>query len=172
MSNPTTIQEAAGKVREIFNKTCEDFKLGHKITEIDLQDDYALVHVNDGEQYIEIQEEEVSEVTIGNRTTIKRITYTIQHEEIVHGTRYYPDGSGEPDTADVVDDETTHDPYRAVQRLLTLNFEVELQNYLEAWGLAECEKEAEEGWEEYCRDMEKNPYDFVGNEKSHGLGYE
>lgn len=57
------------------------------------------------------------------------VQYYVQHEEINHGTRYYPDGSGEPDTSDIVDDFVTDDPITAVTKVVMLHMENELNNY-------------------------------------------
>lgn len=71
------------------------------------------------------------------------VKYYVQHEEIIHGTRYYPDGSGEPDASEVVDDFVTDDPIAASIKVVMLNMENELNHFFE--GLAE--QDAQDEWD-------------------------
>ena len=95
---------------------------------------------------------------MGGDITKKCVTLTIQHEQIVHGVRYYPDGSGEPDSYDVIDDWSGTNVFIAVERVLVLNFQVGIYNYLEAWGMAEQEAENQRVEEEYMLELE-NAYE-------------
>jgi len=73
------------------------------------------------------------------------VQYYVQHEEINHGTRYYPDGSGEPDTSDIVDDFVTDDPITAVTKVVMLHMENELNNY---W-TSMAEQDAQDEWDKH-----------------------
>jgi len=160
MSNPTNVQDATKKTIQIFKGICKGFDLNHTI-EIDpdnpANDEDALLFINDGEQYIyiELRDIDLNEDMFG-RIKGKRIHYTVQHEVMIHGVRYYPDGSGEPDCSDVVDDSVHSNPYDAVGQSIKLNFGWSIDNCLESEALCESEREAEEAWEEYCRDMERD----------------
>ena len=159
MMNPTNVQDASAKVLYLFRDICKNLKLDHTI-EVDpaneATEEYAFLLVNGGGQCVEIELKEVEDETIFGNIKGERVHYTVQHEVFIHGTRYYPDGSGEPDTSDIENDCVCTSPYETVAQLLKLNFACEVDNYLEAQAIYESEKEADEGWEEYCKDLERD----------------
>jgi hypothetical protein len=66
-----------------------------------------------------------------------KVVYYVQHEEITHGVRYYPDMSGEPDTSDLVDDFITDNPYEASKKAILLYIELCINQMLEVEAEAE-----------------------------------
>ena len=80
--------------------------------------------------------------------------YYVQHEVMVHGTRYYPDGSGEPDTSDIVADHKTRSPHDAVKRAILLHLEHTIDQKLEADAEADMIVESDR-WAEDNGDNER-----------------
>lgn len=60
------------------------------------------------------------------------IQYYVQHEEVTRGVYRYPDGSGEPDTSDLVDDFVTDKPLEAAKKVVLLYIELCINQMFEA----------------------------------------
>lgn len=60
------------------------------------------------------------------------VRYYVQHEEVTKGVYRYADGSGEPDTSDLVDDMETDSPYKATTKAVILYIELEINQMFEA----------------------------------------
>lgn len=74
---------------------------------------------------------------------VERVFYYVQHEVCYPGVRYYPDGSGEPDDYELIDDHKTQNPYDAIKKALTLHIEHIL-----------CQHQENEAMEEQLEDEE------------------
>lgn len=83
------------------------------------------------------------------------IRYYVQHEVMVHGVYRYPDGSGEPDSVELVDDFINDSPSRCVTKLFGLYVEHETNSYFEAKYEMEMIDQMAKDEEEYYREMEK-----------------
>jgi hypothetical protein len=86
--------------------------------------------------------------TLGGKQ-VDFIQYYIQHEEVTHGVRYYADGSGEPDTSDLVDDFITDNPREAAKKVVLLYVELCINQMFEA----QAEAAMAEAQEDYEREM-------------------
>ena len=88
------------------------------------------------------------------------IVYYVQHEELTRGVKKltslqpriwsgfffvwrYPDGSGEPDTYDLVDDFNTKSPSAAVKKMILLYIELTINQMYEAMDEEELSKQME-----------------------------
>jgi hypothetical protein len=89
--------------------------------------------------------EEVKSISIlANKAPVMEIVYYVQHEVITRGVWRYKDGSGEPDSCDIVDDLTTRSVTEAVKKLLLLNTEQNINQLYEQMAEDEmAEKDAE-----------------------------
>jgi hypothetical protein len=77
------------------------------------------------------------------------LAYQIEVASIVHGVRYYPDGSGEPDSVDISDVGEPHlDIYSAVKAAVALYTQNLIEHIAEANGMAEMAEEEEKYWKE------------------------
>jgi hypothetical protein len=77
------------------------------------------------------------------------LQYYVQHEEVTRGVHMYPDGSGEPDTSDLVDDLVTDRPQEAAKKAILLYIELGINQMFEA----EAEAQMAEAEEDYQRAM-------------------
>jgi len=82
------------------------------------------------------------------------IQYYVQHEEVTRGVHYYPDGSGEPDTSDLVDDFVTESPSQASTKAIMLYIELCVNQMFEAMAEEEMAQETEDMYDEWAADSE------------------
>jgi len=144
MKHPTTIPEACRHVAERINKICQNIGQNkHKaVVHIEGEDGWTcdsqvdlVVVADNGKTYetgycINPYLEEKAQFC--GKDQREFIRYYVMHEEVTRGVAYYPDGSGEPDTSDLVDDFSTDSPDEAAKKIILLNIELQMNQMLEA----------------------------------------
>jgi len=86
------------------------------------------------------------------------IRYYVQHEEVTRGVYMYPDGSGEPDTSDVVDDVATDNLSKAATEAVILVIRFDINRMFESEAEEAMAKQAiedEKELDEMYKDMVK-----------------
>jgi len=73
-----------------------------------------------------------------------QLYYYVQHEEVTRGVYRYADGSGEPDTSDIVDDLKTEYAYKAIIKTINLYIEMTINHMFEAMAEEAYAKEVQE----------------------------
>ena len=133
-----TLDEVTREFMSSFQEVCKRLGLNHTCKVEDVDPDYVYVSINDGEHTV---------IMSGDNP----IKYEIGHSVIDYGVRYYPDGSGEPPSEEIVDDAECYNLNEAIKTILLLNLEFHIDDVFMNIGEEEMEKQ----WQEYCDSFDR-----------------
>lgn len=157
MKTPANISEAMDQLEKVAHYFLSHIHAQGKIPTIKRGGDLGEVEETDSDLHLEIEgwicitpfhATEEHECISGTRKS-HEIHYSIQREEIVHGVYRRRDGSGEPDTVDIVEvklDKPLTSPTQAIAYACKMMFDNELDFIAESFYENEM-IEDEEKWE-------------------------
>ena len=143
MSHPETVKEACEQIADLIKEVAQSINQTDLFGEIHIEgEDWPYDSVvnlkmrfpNGGtyETGYSISPMVEEQVDILGRGIPNAIQYYVAHEEVTHGTYRYADGSGEPDTSDLVEDLVTPSLSAAVVKAILLSIELSINQFLES----------------------------------------